>query len=128
MASESNPTGLLQQVKTIFATCFSTLETRGELFILEMEEEKTRFIELLIWAMAVGFLGMMFLALLTMGIIILCPPGWRIYAVGGFCLLYLAGTILALLNLKALLKNGPRPFSGSINEMKKDRVWLDSSQ
>lgn len=128
MDSEANPPGLLKQVKAIFATCFSTLETRGELFILEMEEEKTRFIELLIWAMAVGFLSMMFLALLTMGIIILLPNGWRIYAVGGFCLLYLAGAILALLNLKALLKHGPRPFSGSISEMKKDRAWLDSSQ
>ena len=116
------------QIKAIFGTCLASLHIRGELFILELEEEKTQMIELLIWAMAAGFLAMMFLAMLTVVVILLFPRDLRIYAAGGFCLLYLLGAIFSLLNIKSLLKGGSPPFSGSIEEMKKDRAWLESSQ
>lgn len=109
------------------ATCLSSLHNRGELFLLELEEERTHFAELLIWAMAVGALGLMFLVVFTAFIILLFPVEMRIWACAGFCLLYLGGAILALLNLKSLLKNSPPPFSGSIDEMKKDREWFESS-
>lgn len=112
----------------MLATLLSALHTRGELFVTELEEEKTRVVELLIWAMAAGFLGMMFLALFTGVIIFLFPHDLRIYAAIGFCVLYLAGAIFALLNLKALIKSGPPPFSDTINELKKDRACLESSR
>jgi len=32
------------------------------------------------------------------------------------------------LNLRSLIKSSPAPFSDSIEEMKKDRAWLESSQ
>jgi uncharacterized membrane protein YqjE len=127
---ESPPTseGLLSQAKQIFATGLAALQNRGELFLLELEEEKTHLVELLIWAMAVGLLGAMFLALLTVLVIWLFPPGLRVYAIGGLCLLYLGGTLLALLNLRSLLKHTPPPFSGTIKEIKKDSACLDSSK
>ncbi len=128
MDSEPPPSGLLSQVKSLAATALSALQNRGELFLLELEEEKTHFMELLIWAMAVGLLGLMFLVVFTLLIIWLFPGPYRIWAAAGFCLLYLAGCLLALLNLKAVLKSGAPPFSGSVNEMKKDREWLESSR
>ena len=128
MEPEPSPAGFISQAKTLAATCLSSLQNRGELFLLELEEERTHFIELLIWAMAVGVLGLMFLGIFTVFIILLFPRDMRIWAVAGFGLLYLAGAIFALLNLKALLKNVPPPFSASVNEMKKDRKCLDSSQ
>lgn len=118
----------MDQAKQIFATALAALQNRGELFLLELEEEKTHLVELLIWAMAVGLLGTMFLALLTVLIILLFPPGLRVYATGGLCLIYLGGAILALLNLRSLIKSSPPPFSGTINEIKKDSACLDSSR
>jgi uncharacterized membrane protein YqjE len=126
--SEPSPAGFLSQAKMLVGTCLSSLQNRGELFLLELEEEKSHFMELLIWAMAVGVLGLMFLVVFTLLVILLFPPDLRILAVAGFCLLYLLGAILALLNLKSLLKEVPPPFSASVNEMKKDREWLESSQ
>jgi uncharacterized membrane protein YqjE len=122
------PGGVLRQLKGIFHTCLSSAQNRGELFLLELEEEKTHVIELLIWAMAVGLLGLMFLASLTVTIVWLCPHEYRIYAMGGFCLLYALGAIFALLNLKSLLRDAPIPFSGTVEQIKKDREWLESSQ
>ena len=45
---------------------------------------------------------------------------------GGFALLYLVATILALLNLKALVKSAAVPFAETVSEVKKDREWLES--
>ena len=112
----------------MLVTALSALQNRSELFLLELEEEKTNLIELLLWALIVGVMGLMFLAVVTVFIVLLFPEDLRMYAVAGFCLLYLAGTVLALLNLKALLKKRPPPFSATINEIKKDRECFDSSK
>ena len=128
MEAEPNPEGLLSQAKQIIATGLAALQNRGELFLLELEEEKSHLVELLVWAMAVGLLGAMFLALLTVLIIWLFPPEQKFYAIAGLCLLYLAGAVLAWLNLRSLLKNTPPPFSGTINEIKKDGACLESSK
>jgi uncharacterized membrane protein YqjE len=128
--SEPNPspTGVLTQIKQLVSTGLSALQNRGELFLLELEEEKTHAMELLVWAMAVGLLGLMFLIVFTGLIIYLFPPPLRIWAILGFCILYAVGALLALLNLKSILKAGAPPFAGSVDEMKKDREWLESSK
>jgi uncharacterized membrane protein YqjE len=124
--SEPHPPSLLNQVKALAATGISAFQNRTELFILELEEERSRLLELVVWALAAGFLAMMFLALLTFTVVWLFPDNLKPWALGGFCLLYLTGGILAFLNLKAVLSAGPPPFEDSINEIKKDREWLDS--
>ena len=126
--TDSAATGITALGRQMLATVLSMLHTRGELFLTELEEEKTRVVELLIWAMAAGFLGMMFLALFTAVIIFIFPDDLRIYAAGVFCVLYLAGAVFALLNLKALIKNGPPPFVETVNEIKKDRACIESSR
>jgi uncharacterized membrane protein YqjE len=126
--SESNPAGLLTQIRQLVSTGFSALQNRGELFLLEVEEEKTHLMELLVWAMAVGLLGLMFLIVFTSLIVWLFPESLRIWALVGFCVIYAVGALLALLNLKSILKTGAPPFAGSIGEMKKDREWLESSK
>ena len=125
----SSPTGLFGQGKGILGTIFTALQNRGELLLLEIEEEKTRVLELLIWAMAVGFLGVMFLAMITVFAILLTPPGiYRLYVVGGFSVFYLIAAALAFWNLNCLIKQSSPPFTGSLGEMKKDVTWLDSSK
>ena len=126
---DSAPPGITALGRQMLSTVLSALHTRGELFVTELEEEKTRVVELLIWAMAAGFLGMMFLALFTGVVIWLFPTReLRIYAAAGFCVLYLAGAVFAFMNLKSLIKHGPPPFTDTINELKKDRACLESSQ
>jgi hypothetical protein len=49
-----------------------------------------------------------------------------VYAAMGFSAFYLLGTVLALLNLKALLKSAKAPFPDSLDEIRKDRAWLES--
>jgi uncharacterized membrane protein YqjE len=124
--SNSTPSSLLSLAKKIGATALMAAQNRGELLLVELREEETRLIELLIWVAAVGFLGAMFVLTLTAAIILLFPEHWRVYAAMGFSAFYLLGTVLALLNLKAILKSAKAPFPSSLDEIRKDRAWLES--
>jgi uncharacterized membrane protein YqjE len=124
--SEPTSEGLVSQAKAIVATGLSALQNRVELFLLECEEEKAQVIELLVWSMVAGLLGIMFLALVTVLVIMAFPAEQRIWAVAGFCALYFIGAVLAFFNLRSLMRHSKPPFSASINELKKDHACLDS--
>ena len=121
-----NPPGLIHLFRKIGMTGFSALQNRAELVAVELREENLRVVELFIWGLATCFLGLMFLIVATGTIIYLFPEGARIYAALGFCVVYLAGAVLTLLNLKALAKSASTPFAESIEEIKKDAEWLES--
>ena len=124
--SPQHPAGLLSLVRKLAVTGMTALHTRGELFLVELQEEKTRLIELFLWALIVAGLGMMFLALFTTTLILLFPRGTRLYAALGFCAIYFVGALLSLLNLRALWRTGPPAFRDTVAEAKKDGEWLDS--
>jgi uncharacterized membrane protein YqjE len=120
------PPGLVQLVRRMGITVFSSLQNRAELLAVELREENLRVVELFIWGLAACFLGLMFLVVATFTVIMLFAPENRIYVGLVFCVLYLAGGIVALLNLKLLAKSASTPFSDSIDEIKKDAEWLES--
>jgi uncharacterized membrane protein YqjE len=97
---------------------------RVELLVVEFGEEKTKLIELLVCACAAVFFAVMAVIVFTATVILMFPLDYRVFAAGGFCLVYLSGAIWSFLQLnKRLKQNGP-PFAETINELKKDREWL----
>ena len=126
--TNSQPAGLFGLARKLALTGVAALHNRGDLFLVELQEEKTRLIELFIWAAIVSGLGMMFLALFTGTIILLFPSGSRMYAAFGFCAFYFIATTLAFLNLRALWKSDPPAFRDTLSEVEKDSEWLDSSR
>lgn len=124
MTSNHHPPGLAGSARRLADNALAAVQTRLELFALELREEKTSAIELLIWVCTALFFGMMAFIVLTAAIILLFNDKWRLAAAGAFFLLYVAGAIWAYLRLKARLKNQNTPFNDTINEFKKDREWL----
>lgn len=121
----AGPWGLLRKLA---ATGMAALHDRGELFLVELQEQEVRLFELLIWTAIVAGLGLMFLLVTTLTLILFCPPDWRFMVSIGFCFLYLAATLLALLNLRSLWKNAPPAFRDTIAEARKDAECLGSSK
>lgn len=111
-------------LRKTFGTGIGALKNRGELFMVELQEEKSRLISLIILGVGALFLAMMTLLLITGAIIFLVPEDYRLYAVGAFAALYLAGTIWAVLSLKALLKR--IPFGDTMAEFKKDSELMEA--
>jgi len=123
--SENNheTTGLGTLASRLGRTAMGVLENRGELFAVELQEEKTRMMQTLILAMGLLFLGLLGMLLLSATIIFLFPSEYRVFAAAGFTVLYLAGAVFAFLNLKSLLKQ--EPFAESLKQIRKDKTLLD---
>jgi uncharacterized membrane protein YqjE len=116
--------GLFDSGRRLLDHALGALSNRVELLAVEFKEEKTNVVELFICIAAALFFAMMTVIVLTATIVLLFPESSRVYAAGGFCFVYLVGAIWSFLRLKSRLKQSGLPFAESINELKKDRQWL----
>lgn len=113
-----NSGGFFGTLRRLFETVLATLQNRGELLALELQEEKYRFVELLVLVGIALFFGAIGLALLIAVVIFLFPENWRLgvaAALSGLCLL---GAGFVGLRLKQRLKQ--QPFEASIEQLRKD--------
>jgi uncharacterized membrane protein YqjE len=117
--------GFFRLLHQLTATGIGTLQNRSELLAVEWQEECARRVGSISAAFVCLFMSGMTLVLVTAIVIFLFPPERRLYVAGVFAFLYAAGALWAGLGLKSLLKQAP--FSESLNQLKKDREWLESS-
>jgi uncharacterized membrane protein YqjE len=111
-------------VRQTAMTGFGALYNRGELFILEVQEESSRLLNVAIRVAVALFLGMMTVLLVTGTLIFLTPVEYRLYTATGFTALYLGGSLWAFLSVRILLKK--TPFSETTTQFKKDRELLET--
>ncbi len=106
------------------STGFGLLQSRSELFLVEAQEEKSRLIRLVICGLGTLFLGMTTLLLVTGMVVYLAPEKYRVWVAGGFALLYLLGTLGAVLAVRTMLKRPP--FVETLAQFRKDRELLET--
>ena len=111
-------------MQRLLKTVLAVAHNRLELFLVEAQEERWRFFQLLLLAGVVLILGMMTLMAVTITVVIVCMEAERLDLVIGLVLLYLAATILSFWRLHIRLKQRP-PFSGTLAELEKDKACLD---
>ena len=116
--------GLPTLVGRIARIALRGIHTRAELLAVELQEERLRAAELVLGAMALLVLSTIGAILLTATIIFLVPVEARIYVTAGFAVLYLLGAGAVWLTLRASLAR--EPFAESIDQVRKDRQWLES--
>src|SRR5437016_5372526 len=126
MVENSHPPGPATLLRRIAATGLGVLQNRSDLLIVELQEEKARLVELLVWTIGLLFLGIMAMLMLTGTIIFLFAEEYRVYLAAGFAVLYLMGAVAVALTVKSLLKKAPLPETAA--QVKKDREWLESLQ
>jgi uncharacterized membrane protein YqjE len=122
MAEQS--AGLMESVKRLVSTLTSIVSTRLELLANELQEERLRLIQMLIFALFALFCFGMGILLLTIFIVVLFWDDHRLAAVGAMCALFLAlGTLMALL-LRSKAQAKLKLFSASLAELAKDMELL----
>jgi uncharacterized membrane protein YqjE len=122
--NNSHPPGLAALLTRLAGTGLDVLRNRGELLSVEWQEEKARHAKLLCLGLGALFLAFLGAVALTTVIIFLFPEEYRLWATLVFALLYFAGAAWAGFRLKALLTQ--TPFAESLNQLKKDREWLET--
>ncbi len=123
-ATAGRGAGVFASLQRLLATVIEILQTRVEIVATEFEEERERIRELVLF----GFLALFFvslgLVLLTLFVVILFWDTHRVYAVGGFALLYLGLGVTAGAVLRRRLQTRPRLFATTLAELSKDRDHL----
>jgi len=124
--SESNnhSTSLATHVGRVFRTGVGAMRNRVELLLVEWQEERLRMAHILAWSIALVFAGVLAVLLFTATVIFVFREDLRIYVTAGFALLYALGALVAGFGLRGLLKQGS--FPDSVDQMQKDRAWLES--
>ncbi len=121
------PGGVFSSIKNLAASLVSHLHTRLELFATEFAEEKLRLTSLLfsaLLALFFFFVAIIFAALFVIAAAWDTP--YRLHAVGGLTLLFLAGAGISWGIVRAKLRSKPRLFQASLAELYKDRQQLNS--
>ncbi len=124
VGNNHNSSGAVGVLGRFGRTALRAIDTRVELLAVEWQEERLRFRDLLLWAVALLFLVLIGALLVTAAIIFLFPEDLRVYITAAIGLLYLCGAVAAWFRLKSGLKK--EAFAQSIDQVKKDKVWLES--
>lgn len=126
-STDTPPEGVFSSVKKLAASLVSHLHTRLALFATEFAEEKLRLTSLLFSAVLALFFLLVAIILAALFVIAACwDTPYRLYAVGGLALLFLAGAGITGGMVRTKLKSRPRLFEASLAELYKDRQQLNS--
>lgn len=121
-----SPRSLFGSFQRLADLAVGMVQTRVELFVVELEEEKCRFIHMLLLAAAAMALGVTALTLTTITIVLIFWEEGRIPALCVLSALFIIGTVLVLRTLDTRLKSRGA-FEGTLGELKKDRECLRSN-
>ena len=114
----------MQSLRHLAATLVAVLHTRLELLVTEIEEERVRLLQLLLWAAAALFcLGIGVLLLVTL-LIALFWETHRIAVIGTLAAVFLAGGAGIAMGARNLAQGRSRLFASSLDELARDKDQL----
>lgn len=124
MSDPARGAGLFTSIQRLMATAIEMVHVRLELLGTEVELEKRRLFDGLLF-------GGVALLLLGMGLILLCgfivlmfEQGYRLAAVGVMAVLFLGGGALTMHQARRRLRNPKSMFEVSLQELAKDHAGL----
>ncbi len=116
--------GLLDSVRQLAQTAVGLVETRLEIVVTELEEEKLRLRRTLILAVVAGFCLAVAALLAVMLVVVVFWDTHRLAAIGWLLALFLGGGAVAGLALWRHAGAHARLFETTLGELRKDRERL----
>lgn len=119
------PRGLFDSLKGLLATLSALAQTRLELLGTELEEQVARLAILLVWSIIALFLVFTAIVLAAVAIVIVFWDEHRVlvaFGLAGTLALLAGGALMFVVNQ---LKERPRMFQATLEEMAKDRQRLE---
>lgn len=117
-------TGIVQSLRNLAATLVGVVHTRFELAITEIEEERVRLLQLLLWAAGALFcLGVFILLVVTLLIAVFWDTH-RVAVIATLAGVFLASAVGLGIGARNLVHGRSRLFSASLDELARDREHL----
>lgn len=121
-------TGLFASVKTLFGTLLGMAQTRLELLVNELEEERIRFIRLLLYSLFMMLFFGLGTALLTLLVIAAFWDTHRLLAISLVTVTYLGLALWLAMRVVSEARHRPKMFSATLDELAKDKAALESAE
>ena len=121
---ETQSGGLLEKLRRIGESLFALARSHAELFAVELQDEKLRLLNLLVWsgvALTLGVAGLL-VAIGTLAMWLWDAGGYL--GLIGLTLVSLAGAVALILSIRRRIQLGPTPFAETIDEFRKDAACL----
>ena len=119
--------GFFHPLKSALAALSSSLHTRVELALTEIEEERERLKQTLLLTLLLFFSISLGIILLTIFVVAIFWEGGWVYALGCLAFLYLGIGLIAAMILRRTVAQRPRLLSATLAELAKDRDRLRAS-
>ncbi len=115
----------MQSLRNLAATLVEILRTRFELLATELEEERIRILQLLFWAAGALFMfgvGILLLVIMIVGVFWDSPH--RVTAIVVLACVFFAGGVGMAIAVRNRIRERPRLFSASLDELARDKDQL----
>lgn len=121
---EPKSPGIIDSVKRVGETALALLHNRLQLFSVELQEEKYRVLQGLLWLSTGVILIFLGLAMGVGTVAVLVHGQWGVVGLAGLTALLLIIGAIVLAVMWNRLKSSGTPFSGTLQELRKDSEWL----
>ncbi len=128
MSASPQGAGLLASLRQLLGTVVATMEVRLALLSNEMEQEKLRLVDGLLWAGLALLLLALGALLLAAFVVVLFWDSYRLQALGGLAVLLLFAGAWLLQRARAGLRQPGGLFSVSVTELGRDRAGLGAGK
>lgn len=115
----------MQSLRNLAATALGAVQTRLELLVSEIEEERLRIVQLLVW----GAAALLFFAFaLLMFTFVIVAAFWETHRIAAAALLGVVYFAIGIALARGAQQRSHRPrlFSTTMGELRKDRETLES--
>ena len=120
------PVGIMGSFRTLGDALIASVQDRLELLSLELQEEKFRLVQTIIWISAAVFAGMMAVICASLTVVFLFWESARPAVLCGLTLFYTAAVIAIIVAFRRYLRNQPKPFTATLQELGEDRTCIQT--
>jgi uncharacterized membrane protein YqjE len=114
----------VHSLRNLAGTLVAVFHTRLELLVTEIEEERVRLLQLLLWGAAALFCLGVGVLLLVILLIALFWDTHRIAVIATLAAVFLAGGAALAAAARNLMQGRPRLFSATLDELARDKDQL----
>lgn len=122
----SSAQGVIASLRKLAATAISILQTRLELVVNELEEQRARALQMLLLGAVALFCGAVGVLLVTAWVVVALWEQYRLITLAVLALLYFGVAGIALIKLKARAAERPKLLTQTLAELRRDRDLLGS--
>ena len=116
--------GLLGNLRGFADGLIGSAHDRLELLAVELHEEKFRLIQIFVWISAIVFLAVLAVVCASMALVVLFWESSRVAVVCSLAGGYFVALIVAAIGFQRYLKRQPKPFAGTLSELRQDRECI----